>query len=84
MREHEAGHFLAAYLLGCPVEACLLDPWAAASDRRFAGAAAGLKCASMGLRARPHNPERRFSSSGASWGTMEPWLWRAQNEASPF
>ena len=38
----------------------------------------------QGLRARPHNPERRFSSSGASWGTKEPWLWRTQNEVSPF
>ena len=39
VREHEAGHFLAAYLLGCPIEACLLDVWKAATDRRFSGAA---------------------------------------------
>jgi hypothetical protein len=39
VREHEACHFLAAYLLGCPIEACLLDVWRAASDTRFSGAA---------------------------------------------
>jgi len=39
VREHEAGHFLAAYLLGCPIEACLLDVWRAARDGRFSGAA---------------------------------------------
>lgn len=39
VREHEAGHFLVAYLLGCPIEACLLDVWRAARDGRFSGAA---------------------------------------------
>ena len=36
---HEAAHFLVAYLLGCPIESCILSAWDAISEPRFDGQA---------------------------------------------
>ncbi|KAL1524778.1 hypothetical protein AB1Y20_019660 [Prymnesium parvum] len=36
---HEAGHFLLAVLLGCPVQSCMLDPLATLMDPTFEGIA---------------------------------------------
>lgn len=38
---HEAGHFLVAYLLGNPIQSCLLDPLAVKEEGRFNGVTAG-------------------------------------------
>ena len=39
---HEAAHFLVAYLLGCPIESCIISAWDALVDPRFTGQAGTL------------------------------------------